>query len=232
MNDVLEVPLFPLPGVVLFPGVTYPFYVFEPRYRAMLEDVLDGAGLLGVPQLLAGFEATTTGFPPFVRTFGIGTVEHYETHDDGTSHILVAGRAKVALIEELPEVRVVPDEVACYRRARVQVIQESTPTSDLEAGIRSLLLDALAENLSYQIPKDARDMLSHIARDADHDVVSVTHVYCTVLATRPEVRQLLFEGRDVVERASSLLEYLRKSAIDPKPHGPDDGAPTDDEESA
>ena len=33
-------PVFPLPGVVLFPGALLPLHVFEPRYRAMLADSL------------------------------------------------------------------------------------------------------------------------------------------------------------------------------------------------
>ena len=38
------VPLFPLPRVWLFPYVVLPLYVFEERYRQMIEDSLDGPG--------------------------------------------------------------------------------------------------------------------------------------------------------------------------------------------
>ena len=37
-------PLFPLPNVFLFPGCVMPLHVFEPRYRQMVEDLLDGPG--------------------------------------------------------------------------------------------------------------------------------------------------------------------------------------------
>src|SRR5262249_43376062 len=33
------IPIFPLPNVVLFPGVPLPLHVFEPRYRDMVRDV-------------------------------------------------------------------------------------------------------------------------------------------------------------------------------------------------
>ena len=36
-----ELPIFPLP-LVLFPGVVQPLHIFEPRYRAMLKDCLEG----------------------------------------------------------------------------------------------------------------------------------------------------------------------------------------------
>ncbi len=35
-----EVPVMPLPGAVLFPYALLPLYIFEPRYRDMLEKAL------------------------------------------------------------------------------------------------------------------------------------------------------------------------------------------------
>ena len=35
-----EVPVMPLPGAVLFPHALLPLYIFEPRYREMLEHAL------------------------------------------------------------------------------------------------------------------------------------------------------------------------------------------------
>ena len=39
-----ELPVFPLPGVFLFPGCVMPLHVFEPRYRQMVSDLLDRHG--------------------------------------------------------------------------------------------------------------------------------------------------------------------------------------------
>ena len=46
MSDLL--PLFPLPNVVLFPGVFLPLHVFEPRYRELVADALMGDRLIGM----------------------------------------------------------------------------------------------------------------------------------------------------------------------------------------
>jgi ATP-dependent Lon protease len=37
---VRELPLFPLPDLVLFPQEVLPLHIFEPRYRMMLRTVL------------------------------------------------------------------------------------------------------------------------------------------------------------------------------------------------
>ncbi len=48
-------PMFPL-GMVLVPGAVVPLHVFEPRYRALVRDVLDGDGEFGVVLIERGSE--------------------------------------------------------------------------------------------------------------------------------------------------------------------------------
>lgn len=48
-------PQFPL-GTVLFPSMVLPLHVFEPRYRTLVKDVLDGDGTFGVALIERGFE--------------------------------------------------------------------------------------------------------------------------------------------------------------------------------
>ena len=44
MSRTLRVPIFPLPGAILFPRSQLPLHIFEPRYREMVRDAIDGAG--------------------------------------------------------------------------------------------------------------------------------------------------------------------------------------------
>ena len=46
--SVRELPLFPLPEVVLFPQEVLPLHIFESRYRIMLQSVLETDSMFGV----------------------------------------------------------------------------------------------------------------------------------------------------------------------------------------
>ena len=46
--SVRELPLFPLPEVVLFPQEVLPLHIFESRYRMMLQSVLENDSMFGV----------------------------------------------------------------------------------------------------------------------------------------------------------------------------------------
>ena len=67
-----EVPVFPLPNVVLLPGALLPLHVFEPRYREMTRDVVAGRRRMAVARLQPGFEADYHGRPPMPHTRWIG----------------------------------------------------------------------------------------------------------------------------------------------------------------
>ncbi|SVC06334.1 uncharacterized protein METZ01_LOCUS259188, partial [marine metagenome] len=42
------IPLFPLPTTVFYPNTSLPLHIFEPRYRSMVADALQGEGEIGM----------------------------------------------------------------------------------------------------------------------------------------------------------------------------------------
>ena len=57
------IPIFPLPNAVLFPNVFLPLHIFEPRYREMVADALQGDRIIGMVLLRPGWEADYDGRP-------------------------------------------------------------------------------------------------------------------------------------------------------------------------
>lgn len=93
-----QVPLFPLP-VVLFPGAEMPLHIFEPRYRRMVADCLEGDRRFG----LVHHDSDDQG--PFLSETGrVGTMAHIQRFhplDDGRSLILVRGEERFAIDDGL-----------------------------------------------------------------------------------------------------------------------------------
>src|SRR5690348_12988240 len=98
MSDLL--PLFPLPNVVLFPGVSLPLHIFEPRYREMVADALSGDRLIGMVLLRPGFEATDDAHPPIYPLGCSGVITHVEELPDGRYNIVLRGIDRFRVVSE------------------------------------------------------------------------------------------------------------------------------------
>src|SRR5438552_892484 len=82
-----ELPIFPLPNCVLLPGGLLPLHVFEPRYRELTRDCLDGPKLLAIARLEPGHEATYFERPPVNVHAGLGRIICSDELADGRYHI-------------------------------------------------------------------------------------------------------------------------------------------------
>lgn len=199
-----SVPLFPLPGVVLFPKVKLPFYVFEPRYRAMLAAALDADGLIGIPLLKQG-EKDPDGKPSIHKVFGVGRIVDYETHDDGTSHIEVGGVFRARLVAESPSTP--------YRTATVVPIPETEPAIDDARSLKQDLVAAVRRLEPLGMSPEAKTSLDRLFGEAGDDASFLVNVMSTVVVAGSALRQSLLEEDRIFERGrhlAVLLETLRQ----------------------
>ena len=95
----LRVPIFPLAGAILFPRLQLPLHIFEPRYREMVQDAVEGAGRIGMiqPQL---FEADGEGEPPLYSVGCLGEIVGVEELPDGRFNIVLHGSNRFRLLGE------------------------------------------------------------------------------------------------------------------------------------
>tara|TARA_Y100001968_G_C19329086_1_gene703336 strand:- start:331 stop:1002 length:672 start_codon:yes stop_codon:yes gene_type:complete len=90
--SVRELPLFPLPEVVLFPQEVLPLHIFESRYRIMLKTVLETDSKFGVVRL----------DPNTKKIADVGCCAHiikHQTSDDGRSNIVTIGQQRFRLLD-------------------------------------------------------------------------------------------------------------------------------------
>ena len=101
---MLTVPLFPLPGCVLFPGVLMPLHMFEQRYRTMARELLerDEPDRLMAIALLERMPdpGAVHPIPPDVHTpWGAGTVDPESLLPNGLAVIARCAMVDVGLLE-------------------------------------------------------------------------------------------------------------------------------------
>lgn len=95
-----RLPMFPL-GTVLLPHMVLPLHIFEPRYRSMLRDLVDGDREFGVVQIARGAEVGGGE-----ERFGIGTIARVlqaEELDDGRWVAVTVGTQRLRVVDWLPD---------------------------------------------------------------------------------------------------------------------------------
>ncbi len=95
--SVRELPLFPLPDVVLFPQEVLPLHIFESRYRIMLQSALESDRRFGVVR-----------WDPQSKTMAdvgcCAEILQHQTSEDGRSNIVTLGQQRFRILEVIREV--------------------------------------------------------------------------------------------------------------------------------
>ncbi len=94
-----QAPLFALPNFFLYPGSVVPLHIFEPRYRQMVEDLLDGDGRLVMGTVPDEHAAEVCGAPPVHPVAGLGEIARHEKLPDGRFLIWLFGLSRVRVCE-------------------------------------------------------------------------------------------------------------------------------------
>jgi len=181
------VPLFPLSDVWLFPGALMPLFIFEPRYRQMIEDSLDGPGRLVIGTVQKGYESEMSGQPPVYPTAGLGEIQQHERRSDGCFVILLLGLSRVHL-EEQPSERL-------YRRVSVSAVAEKAVSAGETSRLRPRLVEAILERSDDLLNLPDNVPLANLA-----DLLTLR------LSLPHEPMQRIFQEHDVVSRCELVLE--------------------------
>jgi Lon protease-like protein len=182
-------PLFPLPGVALFPELPLPLHIFEPRYRTMVKDALAGSRVIGIVQARPGQE----GMPSPIFSIGCaGRIEGVAELDDGRSNIVLRGISRFHIDEELPQ-------TGPYRTARVTALMEKV-----------LDEEALTESLARVLHEIGQidEGMSLLARTDEAPKALVVNMLAQLLPLGDLERQSLIEAPTVDDRARLLAEIL------------------------
>ncbi len=195
------IPIFPLPNVVLFPNVFLPLHIFEPRYRAMVNDALTGDRIIGMVLLQPGHEADYEGRPPVFPVGCAGVMTHSERLDDGRFNIVLRGMERFRIAGE--------DNCKPYRIAQVSGLPEAVPDEDRpELGRHRHRLEALLAAAMERTGSEPR----FPPAVPDEDLVNALAQY---LELEPLERQALLERDGTLARCRALIELLEIKTLTP-----------------
>jgi len=197
------VPVFPLPGLVLFPGVDLPLHVYELRYRTLMRDALAGERVIALALLLPGWERDYHGSPEFHPLACLAHIEEAAWLPDDCYHAHLKGLSRVQLgrtVREFP-----------YRAVKVQVMPQEPFSED----------DALVE-LERRALIEAGERCARAAEAAgakpmpvdDHlPFEPLVNNLCMALAADPEERLALLAMDSVIDRARRTRELMEAQAL-------------------
>lgn len=197
------IPVFPLPGVLLFARANLPLNIFEPRYLNMIDDAMRGDRLIGMIQPQPGAGSETT--PALSRVGGVGRIISYSETDDGRYLISLRGLCRFDMVEECE-----PDRP--YRRSKVSYDRFAhdlaAPDIEDEDHIRTELLMALRTFLNRN------GLKADWSTVTDAPLETLLYTLSSGCPFSPSEKQLLLETPTLTQQCQTLITLLQVSEAD------------------
>jgi ATP-dependent Lon protease len=191
---VRELPLFPLPDVVLFPTRPLPLHIFEFRYRIMMNTILESDRRFGV-LMVDPVKGT-------IANVGCcAEIIHYQRLPDDRMKMITLGQQRFRVLEYVRE--------KPYRVGLVEWMEDQPPTKDLRplaSEVEQLLRDVvrLSAKLTEQnieLPEDVPDLPTELSYWVASNLYGVAAEQQSLLEMRDTVARL--------ERESEILTSTR-----------------------
>ncbi|GAC1458906.1 MAG: LON peptidase substrate-binding domain-containing protein [Chamaesiphon sp.] len=187
---VRELPLFPLPELVLFPGRPLPLHIFEFRYRIMMNTILESDRRFGILM-----------FDPVQgKVAGVGScaeIIHFERLPDDRMKILTLGQQRFRVLEYVRE--------KPYRVGLVEWIEDRPTDTDLRS-------------LSVEVEQLLRDVVRLSAKLTNQDIelpedlpnlpIELSYWIASNLYGVASEQQTLLEMQDTSARLEREVEIL------------------------
>ncbi|WP_272131046.1 LON peptidase substrate-binding domain-containing protein [Spirulina sp. CS-785/01] len=187
---VRELPLFPLPDVVLFPGRPLPLHIFEFRYRIMMNTILESDRRFGVLM-----------FDPVrgeIAEVGCcAEVIHFQRLPDDRMKILTLGQQRFRVLEYVRE--------KPYRVGLVEWVEDNATDEDLRpmaTEVEQLLKDVV--HLSAKLT----DQKVELPEDLPNLPLELSYWVASNLYGVASEQQTLLEMQQTTERLKRESEIL------------------------
>jgi Lon protease-like protein len=192
-----QLPVMPLPGAVLFPHALLPLYIFEPRYRKMLEHALQQHRMFCVA-LIKPSCPDWHAPEDFFHFATAGLIRACIGRGDGTSNLILQGLRRVRLTgfkQEEP-----------FPIASIDTVNSREPTT-----VKTEALGTKVIELYGRLKHDHRQLPAKLDRYLSElrDLEMLADLMASTFVNDPLRRQQLLEEHSVNQRLRFLITYLR-----------------------
>ncbi len=193
-----QAPVMPLPGALLFPHALLPLYIFEPRYREMLDHALARERMFCVT-LIKPDRLQWKSVEDFFHVATIGLIRACVGRGDGTSNLILRGLQRVRFSGF---VQLQPFPIAELKEVELK----NETTIETEAlGAKVLELYARFKTSDRQLPAKLDRYLSDL-----NDLAMLADLMAATFVLDPLRRQQILEQRELNSRLRLVIQYLRE----------------------
>ena len=186
----MRISIFPLPGVILFPGLQLPLHIFEPRYRALVKDALARDRRIGMIQPQRAEEGA-----PLYQVGCLGKIEEVEALEDGRFNLILQGEARFRIVREL-------DTATPFRQIEAELLEDPPhqTLSPVERAGFEREARRFAEAQGYRVDWDAVTTL---------DDTSLIDGVSQIAPFDAAAKQALLEAPNIAARCELLVQLMQ-----------------------
>lgn len=191
-----QIPVMPLPGALLFPRALLPLYIFEPRYRAMLDHALKHHRMVSIA-LLKPDRTEWKSPEDFFHIAGAGLIRACVGRGDGTSNLILQGLERVRFVEF--------EQTAPFPIATIEPLESDVVSSvETEAlATKVIELYSTLKGNGKQLPAKVDRYLSDLG-----DPEMLADLVASTFISDPMRRQHVLEELSVNKRLRLMIRYL------------------------
>jgi Lon protease-like protein len=189
----MEIPLFPLPNLVLFPNIVVPLHIFEDRYKQMINGCIDSSDVFGVVLLRSGAEEETE---ETIHRVGVtARIVEVERLDEGRMNVLCEGERRFRIYRLTQQKPFWKGDVDFFED------KDHHATESLYEQVAELYRSVAALSAKLSGSQETEVVLPQSATD-------LSHMVSYVLDIESEEKQKLLEMDSSAERLRMLIAHL------------------------
>lgn len=193
----MEISLFPLPNLVLFPDIAVPLHIFEERYKLMINECIDRSEVFGLVLLRSG--ATEENEETIHRVGVTARITDVERLEDGRMNIMCEGEARFRVLRFTQQTP--------FWKGNAHLLEEEPSRGSFET-----LYEKVAQ-LYRQIAALSSDLTGSPQSELvlPESATDLSYMLAYVLDIDSEEKQKMLEMTSTSERLQTLVVHLTET---------------------